>query len=164
MVNHLNWAENRAHFRQVRGRERQIPFKWLPVALLGAILLVMASCTLAHATITDQQGINACIGEAEGEPYLGKIAISATLLNRGHIKGVYGVNAPRVKRHLYSQATYEACSQAWKYAKSVHGEGDWNATGWGNANDIAIFKRQGWFKHCVITAHIGNHYFYREVR
>lgn len=131
--------------------------------LVATIILCIGTCTPAHA-YTDKEAINACIGEAEGESYLGKIAISATIINRGTLKGVYGGQSQRVLQHKYSRQTYNDCKAAWEYAKSTYGTSNWKATGWGTLGDIQQFKREGWFKDCVIVAHLGKHYFYREAK
>lgn len=140
-------------------------FLWAMLIITATISIITTfGCSMAHAAVSDKNAINAIIGEAESESYLGKIAIAKTIINRGHLRGVYGLCATRVLQHKYSDVTYEASRQAWIYAKRTRNEGNWSATGWGTLGDIQQFRRQGWFKNCTIVDHIGNHYFYKEIK
>ncbi len=127
------------------------------------LLLLLASCALVHAKspINDRDAILAIIGEGEGESYLGKVMLAYTIINRGTLKGVYGLKAPRVLKRQYAQVTYDQAKKAWEFAKSHPNKG-WLATGWGSAADLKVFKRYSWWKHCVVIAKVGNHYFYME--
>lgn len=127
------------------------------LSLTTALFLIMPC--LSHA-YTDKQAILAIIGEAESEPMQGKIALAETIRHRGTLKGVYGLKAKRVLRQLYTKGTYNEALKAWEASNTSNLTN--GATGWGNYNDIQIFKRQGWFKNCIITKHIGNHYFYKR--
>lgn len=152
------------------------------LALVATILI--GSCRIVTASeISDKDGILSVLGEAESESYLGKIAVAKTILNRGTLKGVSAykntvlINGKPYKKvslkSKYYKRTgnryrsinlfdYDAAKKAWQYAKSTIGEGEWSATGWGNASDIKQFKREGWFKNCIITDKIGTHFFYKE--
>ncbi len=131
------------------------------VFILAMVLLVVASCRLAHAEgrINDRDAVLAIIGEGEAEPYIGKLALAYTLINRGTLKGVYGLHAPRVVKHKYSKSTYEDAKRAWEYA-NANPRGDWSATGWGNKADMVLFNKTKWFSKCHVTDHIGGHWFY----
>lgn len=186
MLNHpiLRFARKHGAFSN---KYPHIPYFWsltgIFVAFWVAFVLLMSGCAqasitsdkweslrLLHQGVSEEKAVQAIIGEAESESYIGMLAIAHAIRNRAHdyhfrdvFKGIYGVNSKRVQDHLYSQQTWDLARLAWKKSFSqpdmTHG-----ATGWGNAGDIAQFKRKGWFKNCVITAHIGKHYFYREVR
>lgn len=160
---HANTKELRREFRV--SKPAKIPVNPLIMACLAFILLlVMAgACFADNARITDSSAIDACIGEAEGETYLGKVMLLYTLKNRGTLKGVYGVKAPRVIKRQYAQVTYNQCAKAWAFVKT-HPNPDWKGTGWGNEADIREFRRHKWFKNCVIIAHVGKHFFYMENR
>lgn len=128
------------------------------------LLLGVASCHLAHAgTISNKDAINAIIGEGESESYLGKLALAYTIINRGTLKGVYGLHSKRVLSKAYGRSTYNDAFKAWFWALK-HPSRGWRATGWGNAKDLKVFKRQGWFGRYMVTEHIGGHWFYREMR
>lgn len=117
-------------------------------------------------TLTAQKAVLACLGEAEGEQMLGKLALMETLRNRNNVKGVYGIKAITLKNGKYyrgkrqlSSATVTACQSAWvdsKYTNYTNG-----ATGWGNEADLVKFNTQSWFDSCHVTKQIGNHFFYK---
>lgn len=168
--------------------EEKIENKYWPSALtiivsiiLGTLLILMAGCTHAYASVSPEQWeslkeyhrinnnydkavILSIIGEAEGESQTGKNAIACVIHNRGSLTGVYGLNSYRVKNRLYSKNTYKNAVYAWKsaqdeeYCQALIG----NSTGWGNDNDIEIFKTKRWWKNCIIVKHIGHHWFYEE--
>ncbi len=142
--------------------EAQVRSGFILAICMGLCVLVVLFCGKVHA-YTDQEAILSIIGEAESEPYLGKVAIAASIVNRGHLRGVYGLKSVRVLQHKYSQDVYDEAKLAWEYVKK-NGVGNWQATGWGNAGDIAQFKRKGWFKNCEVVAHVGSHWFYKEVK
>jgi len=157
---------NSHYLRQAFNNERIIAQKHARRACIGLILAGLAiglvlfkGCTLAHAEITEDKAIKAIIGEAESEPYAGKLALARSLRVRGTLKGVYGINAPRVRAMRYSNKTYQEAKRAWKESKDLKG---WTASGWGNKEDVKKFKQTAWFKKCVIVAKIGQHYFYRK--
>lgn len=134
------------------------------VFIIAMVLLAMASCRLVHADgstggLNANNAILAIIGEGESEPYTGKLALAYTILNRGTLKGVYGLHSFRVLNHKYSQRTYQDAKRAWEYANS-HENVSWTATGWGNKTDLVLFNKTKWFSKCHVTAHIGGHYFY----
>ncbi len=129
---------------------------------LAAILLI-GSChpSTAHAdSIPADKAIKALIGEGENQGVDGMNALAHTLRNRGTLKGVYGINSPRVNNHLYSAKTYQLAKRSWEesaYSFDITK----GATGWGNASDIKIFEATRWFGRCQITVHIKDHWFYK---
>jgi hypothetical protein len=130
------------------------------IVVILFILLVVNST--AHAYTHDQM-IKAIIGEAEGESQRGKDAVACAIINRGSLKGVYGLHAYRVTHHLYSKKTVRAAELAderavsdTSYCSDLIG----GATGWGSASDVVKFRHEAWFPSVYFTAHIGNHYFY----
>jgi hypothetical protein len=142
--------------------------------ILTAIFLMLESgCAMADTLkLTDATAIIVVIGEAESESQTGRIAVAEVTRKRGSLKGIYGANAIIVKDgHYYRKtkkglrkiddATVTLSKAAWFDSRHTNYSKD--ADGWGNANDIKIFKRQAWFKNCIIVAHIGNHYFWKKV-
>ena len=166
MHQHANYKENRllrrsGEFDTIK-TEPKIRIG-LILAFICAVMAILASCALANTKpcLNANKAILAIIGEGESEPMAGKIALAYTLINRETLKGCYGLHAKRVVNHLYSKMTYNQAKCAWEYAVS-HPNNKWTATGWGNANDLKIFAKSKWWKNCVITARIGNHYFYKQ--
>jgi hypothetical protein len=102
--------------------------------------------------------IRAIYGEAEAEPFSGKVAVAEAIRNRKSLKQVFGVSSKRTLRPIPS--IWKECELAWE--KSANSNLTNGAIGWGNAQDLKIFKRQKWFKNCFITKRIGNHYFYKR--
>lgn len=167
-INHLNYHENRLLFKHIRQRtahkgRARIPIRLFVLAtgFLAILLVILAGgCACASQPINDNKAILAIIGEAESEGSRGMMAIACAIYNRGSLRGVYGLKSKRVVNHLYSDETYIKAQHAWNLRIFDITNG---ATGWGNASDLIEFKRHKWFKNCVITAHIGNHWFYKSV-
>lgn len=140
------------------------PKRWwteLDVFILGCclvclVLLVKGCDTPAMAsTIPDSKAILAIIGEAEGEGYQGMLAVACALRNRGTLKGVYGLTAPRVRLHRYSQVTYELSTRAWQESANydiTHGATHWEGT---------AFRKPYWSKGMVCTLTVGGQRFYK---
>jgi hypothetical protein len=121
-------------------------------------LFLFWAMTCPARAYTNEEAIKAIIGEAESEPYIGKVAIGEVIRKRGSLKGIYGINAPRVRQVKYSHKCYLEAQKAW-YA-SITSDYSHKSEGWGNANDLIKFKRSKWFKKCYIVCKIGNHYFW----
>lgn len=138
------------------------------LSLLVFFLALLSSCqepgftaqTPVYAPIPAQ--VRAIIGEAENQGFLGMLAIADAIRNRGSLRGVYGLRSARVRNHLYSQQTLRLATKAWAASASRDVTG--SATGWGSASDLFSFSKYSWWASCVITAHIGDHWFYREVK
>lgn len=125
-----------------------------PTLILCAIVAVSRPC-MAATSIPDDQAILAIIGEAEGEPYKGKVAVAEVIRRRGSLKGVYGIRAKRVVEHLYSQKTYEDCRRAWIESASTNyslGATHWEGT---------AFPVPYWAKTMTVTVIIGHQRFYK---
>ena len=129
--------------------------------LISAVVLIIFFYPgVSHASEIDKSKfVDACIGEAEGEPYIGKLAVSCAIRNRGSLIGVYGVNSPRVKLHKYSSKVFVDCVRACEESKYtdncgfIHG-----ATAWEGVK----FKTPYWAVRMQQTAIIGNQRFYRR--
>lgn len=130
--------------------------------ILTALFLLSGCDSPAMASVPADKAILAIIGEAESQHYEGMLAVAGAIRNRGSLRGVYGLKSPRVRKHLYSQKTYDMAETAWIESESVDTSN--HATGWGNEDDINKFCTTTWWSHCVITAHVGDHWFYRRSR
>lgn len=131
----------------------------LGVCLLLALVMICVFCKGCHA-FTQAGEIKAVIGEAEGESIEGKTAVACAINNRSSLKGVYGLHAPRVRHHLYSEKVY--LDSAYAVEKShdpvyclalINGAQYWEGT---------AFPEPIWAKSMVMTAEIGHQRFYRE--
>ncbi len=121
-------------------------------------ILLLSTASVAQASgITRDKAILAIIGEGEGEPYQGKLALAYAIINRGTLKGVYGLHAPRVIKHKYSDKVYADCAKAWDYAVShptsdiTKGASHWEGT---------AFKTPYWARNAVVTLTVGHQRFY----
>ena len=93
----------------------------------------------------------------------GKIAIAEVIRRRGSLRGIYGINSPRVR--LASRAVRKDCELAWAKKGTNLTRG---ATVWGNADDVRKWKARAkkyprhWFNRMHQTAQIGRHFFFAE--
>lgn len=67
---------------------------WLAVLTI----IFIASCRPAHSAVTDEEAVKCIIGEASNQGKEGMYAVASALLNRGTTRGVYGCNAPHVRK------------------------------------------------------------------
>lgn len=133
----------------------KITIGWLLIIL--SIVLFWAGVVKCFADeIPDDLAVRAIIGEAEGEPYQGKVAVAEVIRRRGSLKGVYGLKAPRVVKKLYSQKTYDECARAWD--ESVNTNYSQSATHW----EGTAFPSPYWAKNMIVTVTIGGQRFYKE--
>lgn len=109
-----------------------------------------------RGTLNDRDCILAVIGEAENQGYKGQLLVSSAIRNRGTLKGVYGLHAPRVKNHLYSQATYDQCRKAW--LASAGKDYAMGATNWEN---VHAFGEPYWAKSMTIVMEYKDHRFFK---
>ena len=172
------FAAKRAHYMQFSGlgaigrAEREEAGRFATVrrnaramVLVAGMFALLQGCAMAQGVVKvsfEQKAILAIIGEAEGEGFEGMLAVAGAIRNRGSFRGVYGLKAQRVRKHLYSQKTYDLARTAWVESESLDESN--GATGWGNEEDLNKFCSEAWWHNCVITAHIGRHWFYRRKR
>lgn len=133
----------------------------MKISLLTILLLVNAGWACA-ADINDQDAVYAVIGEAEGESFIGKIAVACAIRNRGNLNGVYGYTAPRVRRHLYNKVAEQQSVDAWIMSDSSS-----NCDFIGGATEWRSKKIKGELatinsKEFKATVDIGGHRFYRK--
>lgn len=128
--------------------------------LLTLIVLLLCSCEDPAFSYSKLDMVKAVIGEAEGEPDNGQEAVACAIHNRGTLTGVYGLHAPRVRKHQYSRAAYEnAVVAVWmaedqEYCEGlIHGAQFWEGK---------AFPVPYWAKSMTLTAVIGNQRFFRK--
>lgn len=108
-------------------------------------------------TILEGQVILAIIGEAEDQGIDGMTAVACAIRNRGTLKGVFGLNAPRVRNHKYSLKTYTKALQAWRDSANfdvTHGATDWE--------NVKAFGKPYWAKNMKLTYVCKDHNFYKK--
>lgn len=90
----------------------------IAVAATLAFLLLLMLCSHAlPATIDDEDGVRATIGECCDEGYGGLLAAAVGIRNRGTLKGVYGLKAKHVDRES---------AKIWELARKAWAESSWN--------------------------------------
>lgn len=155
--------------------ERENERKLLPAAVavivcvgLAIVFLILVGCKVAMANddIVKERIVNAVIGEAEGEPYKGKLGVACAIINRVQthgsfdkaMRGVYGEKSPRVINRKYSSKTFVDAVRAYEESLNVgtcdfiDGADHWEGTS---------FQTPAWAKSMVVTATIGNQRFFR---
>lgn len=123
----------------------------------GLFLLLLAGQTCWSAPISALPEIRAIVGEAAGQPYKVKLAVAAAIRNRGHLRGVYGLNA----RHNASEPerVWRDAARAWK--ESATSDITRGATHFGCAEDVRKGAFTGLQLTCIVGAGRDATYFYR---
>jgi hypothetical protein len=129
-----------------------------------AVLLtsfIRPSFALTEVSSTSYKAVNAILGEAEGEPFLGKVALGEALRTRlkiyGDFRGVYGLSSTRLSKA--SARARAECLRAWRESGASSLVADCDV--WGTDSDIKKFKKTRWFKSYEFVRKIGNHSFFR---
>ena len=131
------------------------------------ISLFLVGQAVASDGLVKSRIINAIIGEAEGEPFKGKLGVACAIINRvgthgsfdKAMRGVYGEKAKRVVNRLYSQKTYKEAERAYTEALDV---GTCDFIGGASFWEGTSFRTPYWAKDMIVTATIGNQRFYRS--
>lgn len=137
---------------------------WTVLAVMLLIGIFVTASVVHAEDIKDKDAIMSIIGEAEGEPEQGRLAIACAIRNRGTLDGVYGRKAPRVVKHLYNDKSLKSATENWQKSANptVCQEIIAGADHWGSTKvDSAWIKKmqKSGYKH---TATIGNHAFYKK--
>lgn len=130
--------------------------------LACGIMLLVGSCVNAHAdSIPENKAVLAIIGEAENQGAQGMLAVACGISNRGTLKGVYGLNAPRVKAGKYSKTTYDLALSSWRHVMQSDDTCNFlgGATMWEN---IDAFGKPSWYNNVIETYRYKNHIFFKE--
>lgn len=130
------------------------------MALLAGMFLIFQGCALAQ--VPSSKAVLSIVGEAEGEGAEGMLAVADAIRNRESLKGVYGLRSYRVRHHLYSNYILHQAEVMWLLSK--HKDITNGATGWGSDEDLNKFCGESWWAHCVLTARVGNQWFYKEIK
>lgn len=119
------------------------------------VLGLMTQPVVGYA-YTRAEAIQAIVGEAENQGLQGMIAVAEAIRNRGHLRGVYGVNSPRLS--LASAWVWKQAERAWEASETSNLVG--SATHWESTD----FPTPSWAEGAEVTAHIGKHIFYKGVK
>lgn len=135
----------------------RIPFKHVIMATVSIIILILSIGIAQAATVpyNDRNAILSIIGEGENQGYTGMLALAGAIRNRGTLKGVYGIKAPRVVKRLYSKATYVMAEKAWM--ESLRVDITKGADHWEN---IKAFGKPYWAASMKETYRYKDHVFY----
>lgn len=124
---------------------------WVLAAFLGTII----GCMAYASGISQNRAVKAIIGEAENQGVVGMYAVACAIRNRGTLKGVYGLNAVRVREHKYSTGVYMMAQRQW--ARSA-----WDRDITGGANHWqGVHERASWTSRCKQTVVIKDHVFFK---
>jgi len=115
------------------------------------ILLILLSQT-AHAEINRSDAIQAIVGEAADQPYIGQVALAEAIRNRGTLQGVYGFNRDTSKE---TGATFQRAARAWEESKETNlldGRDHWE--------NVEVFGLPYWADETMSAIKIGDHTFF----
>ena len=126
------------------------------LGVLFFICFLLSGCDVCFAKeipFTDENCIRACIGEASSQGYMGLLAVSCGIRNRGTLQGVYGLNA----KHVDSEPkwVWDMARKAWEASLNnrIH-----PGTNWEN---IKSFGKPYWTKNMQEVYRWKNHVFYK---
>ena len=143
-----------------RGRQLKVdslkPCFFIRLLRLIFPIIIMAILQAPAQAYTEKQAIKAIIGEAENQGKEGMLAVACAIRNRGTLKGVYGLNAPRVRNHLYTARIYAQAAQAW--ADSAQTDITHGARFWENTT---AFGMPYWAKGMQVVLVVRDHKFFR---
>lgn len=146
--------EERRSIKTIVDRALRNLFKSKKILPLIIALLLIPSCNIAYA-YTDREAVRAIIGEASNQDEIGMWAVASAIINRGTLKGVYGLKSP----HIDKEPTW-----VWKMAERAYNrakDGDLvhSGTHWENIN---AFGEPYWVKGMIKVYEHKDHVFYRE--
>jgi hypothetical protein len=157
LCNNADGCDDCVHYEEEDEVSNGSQLRWVVAsAFVFVIFLIMASFVFS-ADIERSRAVNAIIGESEGEPYKGKLAVACAIRNRGTLKGVYGEKAPRVTKKLYSAKIKADSERAWDESESasacqfIDGADHWEGT---------AFKKPTWAYNMTETFRTKGQVFY----
>ena len=121
---------------------------------------------LAHKQYSDNDRINAIVGEAGNQGYQGMLGIACAIRNRAKIPyyknnvlhGVYGLNAKQLTKE--PKVLFQQAAKAWNESATNDIVG--GAYMWGSDSDIEKFNKESWFRNMKATVRIKDHTFFKE--
>jgi hypothetical protein len=122
--------------------------------IIGLVFILMGAGILYASDIPKIGAVDAIIGEAEGEPYEGMLAIAAAIRNRGTLQGVQGLQSERVKKHRYGSKVFVNAIRAYEDSRTkdpTNGADSW----------FTLDYNAQWIEACEYKVTIGHHKFYK---
>lgn len=128
------------------------------------LICIILSATQLRANIpplNDDNAVKAIIGEAEDQGDIGMLAVACAIRNRDTLRGVFGINSPRVKYHKYSRDTLSTAQFYWDISRISEDRCNFiqGATHWEN---VETFGKPKWAAGMIETFRYMDHVFYRE--
>lgn len=108
------------------------------------------------ADFTEEEAIQAIVGEAANQPYVGQVALAEAIRNRGTLQGVYGARRDTSREPEW---VFERAEKAWNESKTtnlVKG-----ATHWEN---VKQFGMPYWADTMQITKVYADHTFFKPIK
>lgn len=138
----------------------EVTRKLVILLIIIGLLLIPILLHLDEPSIEEPKEIRAIIGEASGEGYLGMLHIASAIRNRGHLKGVYGVNALHIKFMPF---------WVWEQAKRAWEESEYNRTHTGDHWGSKKYDKKWIVKmeanpKLVKVYEYKNHVWYKEIK
>lgn len=158
MASDITQEEKKAREDQEAAQKAWILAQGIPRAIFDgvvAVCLILCFCGVSEAKIDEKQAVRAIVGEAAGEPYVGKVALAEAIRNRGTLKGVYGLNGKHVDKE--PSWVWRDARRAWEESAKtnlVKGADHWESVD---------FKVPVWAAKMAPVAQYGKHIFYKEV-
>jgi len=141
--------------------------KWALLGLVGAALALLLIVPrglwclgpFGKPLSCPAKAVACVLGEAEGEPYEGKLILSHALINRGSFLGVYGCGSRRVKERLYPRSALVEATMAWTEAVRTHDKTDLarGAANWLSVDDP--WHKASWVTYCEPRVQVSKHIF-----
>ena len=120
------------------------------------IIALIANTQLTLASIDQEKAVRAIIGEAEDQGDLGMLAVAEAIRNRGTLKGVLGLQSPRIRRA--KPITWRKARVAWEKSRNTNTVR--NASHWENVN---AFGEPSWAKDMRKVIVVRDHVFYEKL-
>ncbi len=146
--------------KYMKNKVKEIDWYEVTRKLLIIAALIITILWINSTLPKEEKEIRAIIGEASGEGYLGMLHIASAIRNKGHLKGVYGLNAP----HIQTEPPW-----VWKQAKKAWKESEYNRTHtgdhWGSKKyDKDWIARMEASPNFVKVYEYKNHVWYKEIK
>jgi transcriptional regulator with XRE-family HTH domain len=129
----------------------------VPIATFFMVAALVMAAPAARADVSVFDAVQAIVGEAANQPFVGMIAVGEVIQNRDSVGGMYGFKAPHVKHEKL--ATW---IKAWAaYFLSTFTNFTRGATLFENIYAFGV--PVSWDREKIIcVAHIGDHWFFEE--
>lgn len=127
------------------------------IGVLTVIILLFF--TTKAVAFTHEQAVKAIIGEAENQGSQGMLYVACAIHNRGTLKGVFGLHAPRIVNHKYSNNIYNQAELAWE--KSEAPEACSELAGAKNWENTDAFGVPYWAKGMKVVLVYKDHKFFK---